>query len=203
MVEKRQIGREKAELNSEDDLWIEFDLKTSDGSFLKRQDFVCRSCLAWSSVASETERVIQHDTIEKLGKILDDSVDMKEFLEKLKFYMNDRAANEKKSCDLLDEWKEEMLAAENIPQKAVKHLHCAAHVRLGLHAYVLSSLRKLEVIPGNDQNNLSSHFLETCLMFFFAIVGDYTGLSQRWEGLCMERGIKTVIKLYKDNRFNS
>ena len=64
--------------------------------------------------------------------------------------MNDRAANEKKSCDLLDEWIEEMLAGENIPQKAVKHLHCTAHVLLGFHAYVLSSLSKLEIISRNE-----------------------------------------------------
>ena len=38
---------------------------------------------------------------------------------------------------------------------------------------------------------------------FVAPVGDYIGLRQRWNGLCMERGIKTVIKLYKDNRLNS
>ena len=69
--------------------------------------------------------------------------------------MKERAENEKKSCDLLDEWKEEMLAAENIPQKAVKHLHCAAHVLLGFHAYVLSSLRKLDVILGNKLKHIS------------------------------------------------
>ena len=65
----------------------------------------------------------------------------------------------KKSCDLLDECKEEMLAAENIPQKAVKLLHSAAHVLLGFHAYVLSSLRKLDVIPGNELKQPITTFL--------------------------------------------
>ena len=292
LVEKRQNGKEKAELNSEDDFWIEVDLKTSDGEFSEEARFCvleltglevgtgnigkvmetvgdmcglkfkslpkrtacqniidegqilaksfinqkvlkrCSSfgvhkdgttrrkvkildtsvqteegetfCLGWSSVASETGRAIADDTIEKLGEVLDDSVDsvdMRKLLQKLEYYMNDRAANEKKSCDLLDEWREEMLAGENIPQKAVKHLHCAAHVLLGFHTYVLSSLSKLEIIPRNELKHPIATLLRDA-SDVFAPVGDYRGLRQQWEGLCIERGIKSIIKLYKDNRFN-
>lgn len=50
--------------------------------------------------------------------------------------MGDRAANEKRTDQLLDEWREEMLQ-EGEDIEVVQHFHCMAHVLLGLHNYVI------------------------------------------------------------------
>ncbi|KAH3697109.1 hypothetical protein DPMN_084596 [Dreissena polymorpha] len=57
--------------------------------------------------------------------------------------MSDRAANEKKADELLDEWRSQMLSTYNGEQKAVEHFHCMAHVLLGLHNYTIPDLKEL------------------------------------------------------------
>ncbi|XP_035826417.1 uncharacterized protein LOC106012166 [Aplysia californica] len=62
-------------------------------------------CLGWTSVVSETGQAIAEERTEKLGEVMGKSKESEkiEILKKMKYYMNDRAANEKKSNRLLDE----------------------------------------------------------------------------------------------------
>ncbi|GFN75763.1 sodium leak channel non-selective protein-like [Plakobranchus ocellatus] len=157
-------------------------------------------CLGWSSVVTETGKAIAEDTREKLEEVVGEE-DMLNILRKLEYYMNDRAANEKKSCDLLDAWRDEMLRCDGELRKGVRHLHCAAHVLLGFHSYVIKAIKKLDFIPGQEFKHPVTVLLKDA-SDLFGPVGDYRGLRNQWEAFCFEKGIKSTIKSYKDNRFN-
>ena len=162
-------------------------------------------CLGWSSVVSETGQAIADDTRDKLEEVvkdLDDDEDgMKEVLLKLEYYMNDRAANEKKSSVLIDKWRDETLRNSGEQVSKVYHLHCAAHVLLGFHTNVMNALKKLDFIPNQEHKHPVPVMLWDAAALF-GPTGDYRGLRNQWEALCLQKGEKSCIKSYKDNRFN-
>ncbi|GFO32659.1 hypothetical protein PoB_005916400 [Plakobranchus ocellatus] len=161
-------------------------------------------CLGWSSVASETGQAIADEAKEKLEELAEpsDVESMKGMLEKLVYFMNDRAANEKKSSRLLEEWKDNYLKEHGVEDiKKIHHLYCAAHVLLGFHSYVIQEVKQ---IRGFETTELKHPI--TCLLRdasdIFGPVGDYRGVRNLWEGYCSKKEIKSEIKNYKDNRFN-
>lgn len=38
---------------------------------------------------------------------------------------------------------------------------------------------------------------------FVTLIGDHHGLRDKWDAYCAEHGVKSCIRHYKDNRFNS
>ncbi|GFR60822.1 hypothetical protein ElyMa_003541400 [Elysia marginata] len=163
-------------------------------------------CLGWSSVASETGEAIAEGAKDKLGELAGTAVDeeewMKEMLDKLAYFMNDRAANEKKSNRLLEEWRAECLESCSEEEiKKVHHLYCSAHVLLAFHSYSLKELSKLK----EYESGMYKHPVTTMLCdasYIFGPVGDHRGVRMQWEAFCMGKGIKSTIQNYKDNRFN-
>lgn len=148
-------------------------------------------CLGWGSVASETGQAIADETKGKLEELVDASSEggsMKDVLQKLDYLMNDRAANEKKSSHLIEEWRAEVLKShgeDNIGK--VQHLFCAAHVLLGFHTYALDSVRKLDMFstPSKEQKHPVTLILKDA-SDLFGPVGDYRGLRNQWEAYCLE-----------------
>ena len=156
-------------------------------------------CLGWSSVVSETGQAIADEVKEKFEEIVDASSEeglRVDLLKKLEYQMNDRAANEKKSAKLIDEWRDEMLTSQGVKPSVVHHLHCAAHVLLGFHSYTIAALKKLDFV----QHNVNEVLWDASVLF--APVGDYRGLRPQWQGLCKKKQQKSWIQNYKDNRFN-
>ncbi|KAK3743350.1 hypothetical protein RRG08_061286 [Elysia crispata] len=162
-------------------------------------------CLGWSPVVSETGQAIADDTRDKLEEVvkdLDDAEDgMKEVLLKLEYYMNDRAANEKKSSVLIDKWRDETLRNCGEQASKVHHLHCAANALLGFHTNVMNALKKLDFIPNQEHKHPVPVMLWDAAALFGPI-GDYRGLRNQWEALGLQKGEKSCIKSYKDNPFN-
>ncbi|GFS20812.1 hypothetical protein ElyMa_005066100 [Elysia marginata] len=112
-------------------------------------------CLGWSLVVSETGQAIADEAKEKFEEIIGTSSEegiRVKIWKKLEFYMNDRAANEKKSSRDLDKWRDEMLESHGEEATEVHHLHCAAHVLLGFHSYAISALKKVDFLPHSDMN---------------------------------------------------
>ena len=92
-----------------------------------------------------------------------------------------------------------MLEGRGKEVKKMHHLHCAAHILLGFHTYVLNSLK--EFMPSEEQKHPLPLFLHNASAIF-GPCGDYKGLRNQWEGFCMKKEQKSLIKNYKDNRFN-
>ncbi|GFS06836.1 hypothetical protein ElyMa_002974600 [Elysia marginata] len=160
--------------------------------------------LGWSAVASETGEAIAQETKKKLDEVSESAAETKdgvtvEILNKLEFYMNDRAASERKSNGLLDEWRDDMLKeyGEGAPQ--VQHLYCAAYVLLGFHSYELTALKDVTDLPQNEQTHPIMVMLRDA-SDLFGPVGDYRGLRNQWEALVIRDGMKSWIGAYKDNR---
>ncbi|GFO29846.1 hypothetical protein PoB_005635100 [Plakobranchus ocellatus] len=105
----------------------------------------------------------------------------------------------KKSSPLLEEWREKCsqeYGKENI--KGVHQLYCAAHVLLGFHSEVMNEIKVYE----SSENKHPVTTLLKDASDLFGPVGDHRGVGNQWEAFCMERNFKSVIKPYKDNRFN-
>ena len=182
--------------------------------------------LGFRRVANETSETISNITkchIEELAKVAvedDPESFIQSILQKLSFYMSDRAANEKKSNVLLDEWRSEMLS--NFPNgkepQVVHHFFCMLHTLLGFHKNSVNLLKKRQFMfvaefgrsLGRDDLEQFSDFREefvaerTVRMVSetFGPVGDYLGLRDVWESHCASKGVKSKISSYKDNRFN-
>lgn len=143
-----------------------------------------------------------------------------ESLQKLAFSMSDRASNEKLADKLLDEWRNEVLEhCDNDQILPVHHFHCMAHVLLGFHKYACDNLKVYEKILTAEKGPLG----RDCLPQFktwrktgtvverttrttsetFGPAGDHLGVRDRWEAYCAQKGIKSMIGNYKDNRFNA
>ena len=159
-------------------------------------------CLGWSSVASETGQAIADEAKQKLEELSASGGEqgMRELLEKMVYLMNDRAANEKKSSRLFEEWREAALKQHGQTDiNKLQHLFCTAHVLLGFHSYVLGELKSM--FDSSDFRHPLTVVLNDA-SDVFGSVGDHRGLRMHWNGYCLERGITSTIKKYKDNRFN-
>ena len=162
-------------------------------------------CLGWSSVSSETEKAIAEKSQTKLEEVVgevDERGELGELLKKLKYTMSDRAANEKKSNEFLENWEADTLR-KNGDENSQKmhHLFCLAHVLLGFHSYTLNAITKLPTYQSQDYR----HPINVLLKYasdLFGPVGDHRGLRPQWEAHCAANNIKSTIKSYKDNRFN-
>ena len=143
---------------------------------------------------------------------------MYDILEKLTYYMSDRAANEKKSNKILNEWRDEVLAS-NTSEKvhsAVESFHCTAHVLLGFHSGAEKELKKQQVELSSNhplgrdslpqfnfwRKDLAASRVVRTTSELFGPVGEHTGVRDLWESHCAENGIKSHISNYRDNRFN-
>lgn len=159
-------------------------------------------CLGWSSVTSETGEAIANEAKDKLEELASTSDEgMLELLKKMEYFMSDRAANERKSNRLLEDWRDECLKDCDEEKKKVHHLFCSAHVLLGFHSYVMNGIKKMKEYGSKDFKHPITVLLRNA-SDLFGPVGDYRGLRNQWEAYCMEKGIKSFIKSYKDNRFN-
>jgi hypothetical protein len=178
--------------------------------------------LGFTRVAKENSDTIQKVTEEQLNElstINNDPEYLTETLSKLAFTMSDRAANEKKADQLLDEWREQMLKDYGGSIDDVHHFHCMAHVLLGLHNYIIPNLKEheheLERENGPIGRNSLSYFnswskkesvvnrVVRTTSDTFGPAGDHLGVRDRWEAYCSEHGIKSLIGNYRDNRFNA
>ena len=141
-------------------------------------------------------------------------------LKKLSYTMCDRASNEKLADKMLDQWRDGVLqkCCEKEKEK-VHHVHCMAHVLLGLHKYASSDLKIMEKEIIEENGPLGRDALSyfkfwakrgTCVervartvSDIFGPAGDHYGLRDKWEAYCAHNGIKTIIGNYRDNRFNA
>ena len=141
-------------------------------------------------------------------------------LNKLAYTMSDRASNEKLADKLLDNWRNEILENCNDEQtKSVQHFHCMAHVLLGFHKYVCTDLKSYEETLSKENGPLGRDALPVFKFWSkkgtvaervvrttadtFGPAGDHHGLRDRWEAYCSNKGVKSVIGNYRDNRFNA
>lgn len=104
-------------------------------------------------------------------------------------------------------------------KQKVHHFHCMAHVLLGFHRYACCDLKSLENKLINQNGPLGRDALPQFKFWTkkgtsvervtrtvsetFGPAGDHFGLRDRWEAYCSQKGIKTIIGNYRDNRFNS
>lgn len=140
-------------------------------------------------------------------------------LEKLAFTMSDRASNEKKAVQLLDEWRDEILKHYTETPSKVHHFYCMAHVLLGFHNYICADLKALEKslvqehgpigrdnLPAFKFWSTKGTVVERLLRTtsdVFGPSGDHHGVRDIWEAHCAKNGLKSEIGNYKDNRFNA
>lgn len=159
-------------------------------------------CLGWSSVSSETGKAIAEEGKEKLGELVEEDEEMVKLMKSLQYTMSDRAANEKKSNEILEEWRKQKLSnygEENASK--IHHLFCLAHVLLGFQSYTISGIKKLDRYDNGDLKHPIVVILKDS-SDLFGPVGDYRGIRNQWEAFCIENNIRSTIKAYKDNRFN-
>ena len=158
--------------------------------------------MGFSAVASETGEAIAERTQEKMKEIataVEEEGFEVDMVEKLSYFMNDRAGNEKKSSRLLEEWRNNMLAEQGMEKgRVIRVRYCTAHVLIGFQTYVLKSLNDLN--SGQAKHPLLLLLRDAADLF--GPVGDYRGCRNIWEGFCIEKGIKSTIQNFKDNRFN-
>ena len=180
--------------------------------------------LGFSRVESETGQAIQEEAVTKIEELAPYAESPVNFLTKaasgLQYFMSDRAANEKKSNILLNEWRASMANGDEDNKKEVEGLFCMAHVLLGLHNYSLKYLAGYQKDVSDDgsgrlgrdgvSNFYGSHYKtlqaasRVCMgaSDVFAPVGDHLGIRNIWESYCKDQAITSTIKNYKDNRFN-
>ena len=179
--------------------------------------------LGFSCVAIETGDAISNTTKSKLTELShanlatterlnlatpsEGEAYMYDILEKLSYYMSDRAANEK-SNKILNEWRDEVLASntsENV-HSAVESFHCTDHVLLGFHSSTEKELKKqqVELSPdhplGRDslpQFNFWRKDLAACRVV--RTTSELFGPSESilvyvWESNCAENGVKSQVQ---------
>ncbi|GFO29845.1 hypothetical protein PoB_005635000 [Plakobranchus ocellatus] len=73
------------------------------------------------------------------------------------------------------------------------------HVLLGFHSYVRNEIK---VLYESSENKHPVTTLLKDASDLLGPVGDHRGVGSQWEAFCMEKNLKSVIKPYKDNRFN-
>jgi hypothetical protein len=134
--------------------------------------------------------------------------------------MSDRANNEKKADQFLDEWRDEILGnSENIQHAEVHHFHCMAHVLLVFHRYTCTDLLAHEKAFAAEMGPLGREELpifkcwkskgtavgRTVRMAseIFGPDGDHHGVRDVWEAHCATAGIKSLIGNYRDKRFTA
>ena len=187
--------------------------------------------LGFSRVAHETAVTINSITKQHMGELADTQVNhetspagsedyIKRTLSNLAFTMSDRASNEKLADKLLTEWRDAVLNdCDEDQKKKVHHFHCMAHVLLGFHKYSCDDLKIMEKSIAETDGPLGRDALPVFKMWskkgtvlerairttsdIFGPAGDHHGLRDRWEAYCVNRGIKSTIGNYRDNRFNA
>ncbi|XP_064648481.1 uncharacterized protein LOC135500761 [Lineus longissimus] len=184
--------------------------------------------LGFTRVAHETGEAIAGTSKDALTEIAemqahdDTGLTSESFIEehglkKLSYFMSDRAANEKKSNRLLNEWKQETLQTDE-DQQTVHSFHCSVHVLLGFHSNTVAALKPLEAeiseelghglgMKGKDmfkdwKSKPAVERIALSASQIFGPEGDYLGLRDKWEAHCQHENIKSCIESYKDNRFN-
>ncbi|XP_076308437.1 uncharacterized protein LOC143223841 [Tachypleus tridentatus] len=175
--------------------------------------------VGFCQVASETAQTISNVTSEHLDELAavaggDKNIFLHNILSKLSFFMSDRAAAEKKSNILLEEWRNSVLedASEDDVQE-INKFYCMAHVLLGCHRNVLGEIGPVineKSALGRDQLPQFVNYRKDCIVErvvqtasdVFGPVGDHLGLRDLWEVHCATLDLKSLINNYKDNRFN-
>ena len=68
---------------------------------------------------------------------------LQEALEKLTYFMSDRAANEQKANELLNSWRQQMLqdSDNEVDTNTVHSFYCMAHTLLGFQYYILQEFK--------------------------------------------------------------
>ena len=140
-------------------------------------------------------------------------------LEKLSFFMTDRAANEKLANKKLSNWRDDILkdVQTNYEKDSIHSMYCMAHVLLGFSRNVSSELSLLQTSL-EEESKLGRDALpafrfwkhsNAALRIIKAIsdlvgpVGDWkNGIRDKWEAYCQEVMQKSLISSYVDNRFN-
>ena len=86
----------------------------------------------------ETEQVRNMDENHKRDKGF-----LQEALEKLTYFMSDRAANEQKANELLNSWRQQMLQDldNEVDTNTVHSFYCMAHTLLGFQYYILQEFK--------------------------------------------------------------
>ena len=138
-------------------------------------------------------------------------------LEKLSFFMTDRASNEKLSNKQLIAW---IQAEVGDTSNTVAALYCMAHVLLGFQRYTVDEVSKLQkdiiqkdnVKLGRDSHvmfrfysfeNVASRIVRMCSQVFGPNGDEKCGVRDKWLADCHRRRVTSYISNYKDNRFNS
>ena len=141
-------------------------------------------------------------------------------LGKLAFSMSDRAGNEKKANQPLDEWRDDALQQFSDPPSKVHHFYCMAYILLGVHNYICSDLIAQEnfLVPehgplGRDRlpvfkfwskKNTAVERLPRTTSDIFGPSGDHHGVRDMWEAHCSQNGLKSNIGNYEiSNRLKS
>jgi len=187
--------------------------------------------LGFKRVARETAQAIADNLKEELSELAsvhqwgkdtsDSDASLVTFLRTLTFMMSDRAANEKLSNQIILEWVDECLdKTSNDRNKLVIHLfYCSAHVLLGFSTdtakqlqHLQSELEKGSTPFGRKADGQFSRYSEPfCIPRVVRMtsellgpnVDEKNGLRDKWLSFCREKGIRSVIGDYKDNRFNA
>lgn len=141
-------------------------------------------------------------------------------IEKLSYFMSDRAANEKKADVLLREWRKEMLTKAGLKNVTYVHsFHCMAHVLLGIlyHAKANFYSQHKEHLSNNIKLGREKHGRFASYRYDFAPlrcvrmtcellgpVGDQkNGVRDKWLAHLRSEDKKCLLQTYKDNRFNA
>lgn len=183
--------------------------------------------LGFTKIASEDSDTIVRVLKDKMQELSDahshgsESKDnfLKDVMTKLSFLMSDRASNEKASNRKLCEWRDTLLesATSESHDQIVHHFFCMAHCLLGFHTYSRQGLQiqQSELEPegklGRDASGQFFKFGKTVaaervvrmVAETFGPAGDHLGLRDLWIEVCKDKGIKSHIGNYRDNRFNA
>ncbi|XP_045173195.2 uncharacterized protein LOC123534827 [Mercenaria mercenaria] len=178
--------------------------------------------LGFTRVARETADTIQKVTEQHLNELCATKQNpdyLVETIQKLAFTMSDRASNEKRADQLLDEWRDTMLRDYGGNENDVHHFHCMAHVLLGFHSYITPDIKDFEQTLQEESGPIGRDSLSYFNSWSkkesvvnrvvrttsdtFGPAGDHLGVRDRWDAFCCENGIKSHIGNYRDNRFNA
>ena len=182
--------------------------------------------LGFSKVAHETGEKIAEVTRDAISEVSDiycegNDAHIKSYtvdlLLKLRYFMSDRAANEKKSNQVLAEWRDDMLKTVKSSEEIEKvhSFYCSAHVLLGFHRNTVNAVSDIlketnNETLGRDKMSIFKNFRKECPVTrvvrmtseIFGPAGDHQGVKDKWESYCQEKKIKSIIGNYRDNRFN-
>ena len=179
--------------------------------------------LGFRRSAREDAQSITHNTICELEEVATcceagEEEGRKVILERLNYFMSDRAANEKKSASQMQEWIEKERERGSIQPRTIYTIHCMTHVLLGFHKYCTAEMDRVqgqicqtEDALGRDahpqyrmfkRENAVSRIVRMTSELLGPNVDERCGLRDKWLADCRSRQRKSLIGDYRDNRFN-